>query len=222
MTGEPAHHIAAVLRLGAGQTIRVFDGAGHEWIARIDEIGRRALRLTVEDPCEPAPEPAVRVTLAVGVLKGDHLSEVVKDATALGATRIVPFVSRHTAVGRLGAWADRRQRWQRVAVASAAQCGRAIVPEVSPVVPFEELMRGLEGHVIFCVEPALSVATDSLGAAPAATTVCIGPEGGWQADELDRARQIGARFLSLGNMRLRAELAPTVALAKLGTLWGWL
>src|SRR5438093_720019 len=82
---EEAHHFLHVLRLEPGAAIGVFDGRGREWTARAISPAKRgdvAVELIAEVP--PAPEPPVRVTLGVGVLKGDHMDGVVRDATMLG------------------------------------------------------------------------------------------------------------------------------------------
>ena len=104
-------------------------------------------------------EPPVHLTLGVAVLKGTQLDEVVRDATMLGASRIVPFVSAHVAVSER-AWKNRStDRWSRVASASASQCGRAVVPEIGDVSPFDALLsaRGFD-LVVMCVEPASGAA----------------------------------------------------------------
>ncbi len=85
-------------------------------------------------PCEravPAPETRVPATLVMCVLKGDKMDDVVRDAVMLGATAIQPIVSERTEMGSAALARSRRvERWQRVAVSSVKQCGRAVVPPV--------------------------------------------------------------------------------------------
>jgi 16S rRNA (uracil1498-N3)-methyltransferase len=218
---DQAHHITHVLRLGVGATIGVFDGHGREWVGRISGITRAKVVIALGERREAAPEPPVEITLAIGLLKGDQMSQVVRDVTALGVARVVPFLSKYTAVARPSAWADLRQRWQRIAVSAAAQSGRAVVPEIADVVAFEELVQSAHDRFLVCVEPLRGLATGTAGERPVAATIAVGPEGGWAEHEVDRMREAGGLFISLGPRTLRAELAPTVALSTLWSAWGW-
>ena len=224
MTGTEVHHLTRVLRLSVGDNVVVFDGQGHEWLGRIASATRSSVTIDLQDERRTVAEPPVHLTLGVAVLKGTQLDDVVRDATMLGASRIVPFVSAHVAVSER-AWKNRStDRWSRVASASASQCGRAVVPEIGDVSPFDALLsaRGCD-LVVMCVEPA-SGAARSVTTLPRAerALLLVGPEGGWAPDELERARAAGAVFISLGPRILRAEAAPAVALVALWTHWGWI
>jgi 16S rRNA (uracil1498-N3)-methyltransferase len=225
LSPEEAHHLTHVLRLGSGADVAVFDGAGREWAGRVASAGKRRVTIELGDPVTAAPEPPVRVTLGMAVLKGDQMDAVVRDATVLGVIAIAPFISAHVTVPTR-AWKGEaaRARWQRVAVAAAKQSRRAVVPELLAVTSFEALVRaGGDATVVMCVEPAR--ATTPLepveSRPPSAALVLVGPEGGWADPEVAHARDRGARLLALGPRTLRAELAPVVALSSLWTRWGW-
>jgi 16S rRNA (uracil1498-N3)-methyltransferase len=223
---DEAHHVTRVLRLGAGADVVVFDGQGHEWDARIAATDRHDVTIEIVASRTPVAEPAIAVTLAVALLKGDQMATVVRDATALGVAVIQPFVSSHVAVPER-AWRDRSiERWQRVAVASAKQCGRSVVPAMADVLTYPDVLdRAGDDLVLCCVEPAHGIALDAGRpiARPSSgrAWLCIGPEGGWSAQELALARQRHATLIGLGPRTLRAEIAPTVALSALWTQWGW-
>jgi 16S rRNA (uracil1498-N3)-methyltransferase len=156
------------------------------------------------------------------------MDAVVRDVTMLGATAIAPMRTAHVTVPAK-AWQSgaARDRWQRVAVASAAQCRRAVVPDVKAVTDFAACLREPFGLRLICVEPSAS----SDGATPDETwrsrvppgslQILIGPEGGWSTTEVDQAIAAGAQPLHLGPRTLRAETTPTVALALVGAVWGW-
>lgn len=224
---DEARHLTRVLRLGTGAEVRLFDGAGREWRATIRTAGRDGVRVSLEEELTPVPEPPVAMTLAIGLLKGAQMDSVVRDATALGVAAIVPLETAHVAVGGAGRRsAAATARWRRVAVASAKQCGRAVVPEVRAVESLEGVLGAARRQavpVISCVEPSAGVQNGSLAAmdAPAAATVCIGPEGGWSNDELDLLRAGGAVMVSIGPRTLRAETVPVVVLSALWARWGW-
>ena len=175
----------------------------------------------------PVSEPHVRLTLAIGLLKGDQMDTVVRDATMLGARAIVPLSTAHVAVpAKARKSVTALARWRRVAVASAKQCGRAVVPTISAVATFAEMVEASpEIKKFMCVEPKLAVdGLDQAGAArtrPLDAIVFVGPEGGWAPKEVELARNAGVSLVHLGPRTLRAETVPTVVLTALWTAWGW-
>jgi 16S rRNA (uracil1498-N3)-methyltransferase len=226
ISGDEAQHLTRVLRLRAGDSVRIFDGRGREWLGRIATLGRASAAVEIDAPVDPVREPPVQVTVAVGVLKGDQMDTVVRDATMLGAAAILPLASAHVSVPprawRSGAVAE---RWRRVAVASAKQCGRAVVPAIAPVTDFKAALDATVERLVMCVEPSARMRTagrhERMKARPRSALVLIGPEGGWSAEEIALAEARGAVALGLGPRTLRAESAPTVALTALWSMWGW-
>jgi 16S rRNA (uracil1498-N3)-methyltransferase len=224
---DEAHHLAHVLRLKAGADVVVFDGAGHEWQGRVASIGRRDATIDLGEVLVPIAEPPVRLTLGLGILKGDQMDAVVRDATALGVAAIVPVASAHVTMPAR-AWRSGAavERWQRVAVAAAKQSGRAVLPAIAPVASFEQVVTRADGATtLICLEPARSRAASEAATMsrprPAAAWLLVGPEGGWAQIEVELALGSGAEPLVLGPRTIRADLAPVVALSALWTRWGW-
>jgi 16S rRNA (uracil1498-N3)-methyltransferase len=223
---DESHHLAQVLRIRAGESVQVFDGRGTQWLATVATVGRREVVLTINAAIDATPEPPVRVTLAIGLLKGDQMDSVIRDATVLGASTVVPLVTDHvtvpTKVWRGGAPLD---RWRRVAVAAAKQSGRAVVPIIEEVTHFDAFMAaGASDAVVACLEPSAGVRVPParLGVPhPATVRLLVGPEGGWSPTELDALGRVEAAMLSLGPRTLRAEAVPIVALTLLWSAWGW-
>ena len=224
LTGDDAHRLRQVLRLKAGDRIALFDGRGHEWVGQITSITKGAVEVASLEPIEPIAEPGVPVTLAFGVLKGDQMDEVVRDATMLGVAAVTPLRTAHVTVPPK-AWQSgaARERWQRVAIASATQCRRAVVPEVRPVTDFDACLGEPAAVRLICVEPAVSVSGSDWSSlpAPASVQLLVGPEGGWTDEEVTLAVKAGAMPISLGPRTLRAETAPIVALTLVSAAWGW-
>ncbi len=220
---DEAQHLLRVLRLGPGAAVRVFDGRGHEWDATIRQTTKQRAEVELGTVRVTAPETRIRYTLAVAVLKGDGTDQVVRDAVMLGVTAIRPFVSARSEVGVAAlARAHRRERWERIAVASAKQCGRAVVPVVHEVVELATAMTADQAALrLLLAEPAVAGPATTLSAipAPAAVSLAIGPEGGWTNEEVAAATSAGWRVLRLGGRVLRADAAPTVALAACQAVW---
>jgi 16S rRNA (uracil1498-N3)-methyltransferase len=229
LSDEEAQHLTKVLRLKAGAPIRVFDGRGREYEAVVDRVGKSAVQISVgrqEDPT--APEPRASVTLVQAVLKGDKMDDVVRDAVMMGVSAIQPVVTARSEVALSTlARGHRRDRWQKIAVASAKQSGRAIVPEVLPPIEFGRIPPtlaaiDLPGPVIMLVEPSVHILALSLNeletAPPEQAMLIVGPEGGWTPDEIDEASAT-CRFVTLGGRTLRADAVAIVALSALFTIW---
>jgi 16S rRNA (uracil1498-N3)-methyltransferase len=224
LSREEAAHVGRVLRLGRGAAVRVFDGRGAEWDATIAAVTASTVSVALGAAATPAAEPRVRYTLAMAVLKGDGTDDAVRDAVMMGVSRVRPVVSARADV-RLGpAVRDRQQRWQRIAVASAKQCGRAVVPAVEAAVAFETVVADTTDPLrVLLVEPTQDAAgtPQLLGAlpAPASVTLAIGPEGGWTDDEVRVAGTAGWTAVRLGARTLRAAAMPLVALAACQAVW---
>jgi 16S rRNA (uracil1498-N3)-methyltransferase len=218
---DEALHLVRVLRLSPGDRIRVFNGRGNEWLATVGEAGKRRVSARLDVPSRPAPEARVPITLAVAVLKGDKMDGIVRDAVMLGVTAVVPVVTARTEIARAAIERSQRlSRWQRIAVSSAKQCGRAVVPDVHPVAGLEEVLRDRPPCVML-VEPSVASAAHPVREVPAMdqVTLLIGPEGGWTPDEVAAAVDSNARLLALGPRTLRAEAVPIVALTALRVHW---
>jgi 16S rRNA (uracil1498-N3)-methyltransferase len=223
---DEAEHLRRVLRLGVGDTVAVFDGRGHEFLARVASVVRRDVRLQVLSRIEPPPEPVVALTLVQAVLKGDKMDDVVRDAVMLGVAGIQPIVTKRseTTVAMLLKSA-RVDRWRRVALASVKQSRRAILPEVRVPLTLESFLDEPPAGVrLMLVEPGGAAEVERLAPSsiPAASdaAVLIGPEGGWTEPEWQSAKAAGVRLVTLGHRTLRADAVPIAAISVLQFLWG--
>jgi 16S rRNA (uracil1498-N3)-methyltransferase len=224
---EEGEHLTRVLRLGPGDTVAVFDGRGQEFLARVTAAERRDVRVQLLSRVEPAPEPAVAVTLVQAVLKGDKMDDVVRDAVMLGVSAIQPIVTRRTETTvALLLRAGRVDRWKRVALASVKQSRRAVVPDVLGPLTLENWLDEPRAEAaLMLVEPGASTDAESLSVLrerpiPATASIAIGPEGGWTDAECQAARARGLRLVTLGHRTMRADAVPIAAISVLQFLWG--
>ncbi len=224
LTGREAQHLAQVLRVQPGARVRAFDGRGLEAGGVVTQTD--ALRVTLKlDPPEPsAVEASLSVTLAVALLKGDKLSDVVRQGTELGVARFMLFVSERCDVRELSV--NKLGRLRRVAQEAAKQSGRSVVPEVTEVQKLgslkpdglclvaqpqaEETLRIVLSQPVFGQQTLSEQALEKH--ITERVTIVTGPEGGLTSAEVAALTQAGAHAVRLGARILRAETAP-VALA---------
>jgi 16S rRNA (uracil1498-N3)-methyltransferase len=218
--------LTRVLRLGVGDTISVFDGRGREFLGKVVSALRRDVRVQLVSRLDATPESSVHLTLAQSVLKGDRMDDVVRDAVMLGVSAIQPLVARRTesTVAALLRGA-RLDRWRRIALASAKQSTRAVLPEIRTPLALETyLLEPPAALIVMMVEPAAGADVESLGALraerpPGDAALLIGPEGGWDPAEVAAAKARGVRLMSLGPRRLRSDAVPVAAISVLQFLW---
>ena len=236
---DEAQHLFRVLRLKIGAAVRIFNGQGFEFDAVVATASKDGARVRVGQSCAAVPEARVAVTLAQAVLKGDKMDDVVRDAVMMGVVAIQPLVTARTEIALTALErGHRRERWQRIAVSSSKQCGRAVVPAVLVPCTFTDATAairdlGSEGTPeespettlpgLMCVEPTASADVLTLGDMeadpPLATTIVVGPEGGWSAEEISAGSSV-CRLVTLGPRTLRADAMALVALTALFTRWG--
>src|SRR4051812_3296871 len=212
---DEGEHLTRVLRLGVGDMVSVFDGRGHEWIAKIASVLRRDVRVQLVSRADPAAEPHVAITVAQAVLKGEKMDDVVRDAVMLGAAAMQPIVTKRTetTVAALVRGA-RLDRWRRVALASVKQSRRAVLPDIRLPLTLETVLDEPASALrLMLVEPTATTDVEPLSAIqklplPADATLFIGPEGGWTEQEWTAARAHGIHLVSLGRRTLRADAVP--------------
>jgi 16S rRNA (uracil1498-N3)-methyltransferase len=228
LSEDEAQHLTKVLRLKAGAAVRAFNGRGAEFDAAVERATKTVVTLRLKERRASVPEPRVAITLVQAVLKGDKMDDVVRDAVMMGVATIQPVVSERSEVALATLTrGKRRQRWERIAISSAKQCGRAVVPAILEPCALRDLLWGLAGGrpplpALMLVEPGGLRALTSLDEVGAASideaTLMAGPEGGWAPQELDEAARV-CQFVTFGSGTLRADAAALVGLSALFAVW---
>lgn len=214
--GENARHIGRSLRMRSGEKITVCC-RGIDYNCEIRQITEDSVYLDLleKHPCQA--EPTVNVTLFQAVPKLDKLEFIIQKATELGASRVVPVLSRRC-ISRPNEkdFAKKLPRLEKIAEEAAKQSGRGIIPEISPIVSYKqclEMMKKLDKNIILYEgeggKPFAEVEVDGIKTAG----ILIGSEGGFDSSEVDEAVAVGAERVWLGKRILRCETAPISALS---------
>lgn len=222
LTGDRHHHVARVLRLRAGATLTVFDGAGGEYSAVIEELGRREAVLFIGEHRKVDRESPLCVRLAQGIGRGERTDFAIQKAVELGATEIVPLLTRRGVV-KLDADRARRRlaHWQGIAVHACQQSGRNRLPSLHSVVALDDWLGGRSRDGLELVlDPDACEGIGEIEHEGGAVTLLVGPEGGFDPSERDAAVAAGFRAVRLGPRTLRTETAAIAALAAVQSRWG--
>lgn len=216
LSPEESHHLRAVLRKDVGERVILFDGRGGRAEAEVETLGRRTVIVrTVRTISAPPPEPPF-IALATAAPKGDRARWLIEKATELGAASWTPL---HTARGVVDPRETKLQRLRQTAIAACKQCGRDDLLEMHPQIAWREWLRQSASRgPLLVAHPAgespsrLGLNASTLMHAPV-VSVAIGPEGGFDAEELRLAAEAGAQRVNLGPHILRIETAAIAVLA---------
>jgi 16S rRNA (uracil1498-N3)-methyltransferase len=122
---------AQVVRLQPGDAVRLFNGAGGEWTAEIEHMGRKEVTVNVIAHQAIEREANNHVVLAVGMPANERMDWLVEKATELGVHRITPLMTERSVIRLTGERAEKKQaHWQAVAASASEQCGRNRVPVI--------------------------------------------------------------------------------------------
>lgn len=214
--GEDAHHAGRVLRLRLGEAVTLCDGAGTDYDCVIETVEKEAVTCRVQRSHPAETEPQQRFTLCMALPKGDKMDFIVQKAVELGVHEIIPYVSKNC-VSRPDKTEKKVDRWRRIALEAAKQCGRGRLPQVASVVTVEQAVERAaqcETALFFYENERETGLRDALsGGVGETVSLMIGPEGGFAPEEVALAAQAGLRGVSLGTRILRCETAPIAALA---------
>ncbi len=226
ITGVELNHLRRVLRLRPQDRVVLFDDAGCEHEGIIRSLSEDRGEIDIIRSYQVNNESPLKTTLALGLTKGEKMDWVVEKATELGVHTVVPFVSRYT-IPKLDErkMSQRSERWQKIALSAAKQCGRVRIPEIMALTDFRDLLGPVwrdKLRLLFwekeCQHGLLELkeTRTSIGE----VVVMIGPEGGFSAPEAALALEHGFKPVRLGPRILRAETAAVAALSAVQLLWG--
>ena len=210
LEGNHAHYLGKVMRVREGDTVIICDNATGEWAARVGEVGKRRVNVTVVERLREREE-VPDLWLCAALLKKDRFDLVLEKATELGTARIQPVITRRCVADKLNA-----ERAAAITIEAAEQCARTALPELAAPIKLDALLANWpqERALFFADEEGGEHAADAFCFHEGPAAILIGPEGGF--DDAERAAiraHPAARAITLGPRILRGETAAIAALA---------
>lgn len=218
-----AYHLVRVLRLRLGALIIVFDGQGNEHYAEVASINAEQVSVKIAEPIRGITESPLHITLVQGISRAERMDWTLQKATELGVHAIAPVITARSVVRLDDRQASKKlEHWQAVVVGACEQSGRRVIPSVHAPKRLHEYLSNSSdtANLRLVLDPTAPVALTSLARPTSNIELLIGPEGGLDDDELQRATASGFTAVRLGPRVLRTETASVVALSVLQALWG--
>ncbi len=218
LSGDDAGHISRVLRSKIGETLTVCDGTGNDYEAEIVEISEKSVRLEIKKTTFTDSEPSLKITLYQGLPKGDKMELIIQKCVELGVTRIVP-VNTERCIVKLDKNKEKKKtdRWQKISESAAKQSGRGIIPEIGSVMSFAEAVKEASEMdrvmIPYELEENRGLKEFLKDFDGRSLGIFIGPEGGFAAEEIERALNSGIMPVTLGKRILRTETAGMTAIS---------
>ncbi len=221
ITGSDFNHIKNALRLEIGDWIVACDGMGKDYISRISGFEQGGVRARVEKVQDAdAAELGCRIVLFQGLPKKDKMEFVIQKAVELGAAEIAPVLTRRCVARPDSDKAEKkRERWQAIAHAAAKQSGRGRIPKVHGIMPLDGALRMSDeleyGMIPYELYDDVGRSKEVVREAclKSSIGIFIGPEGGFERDEVESAIERGIHPITLGKRILRTETAGMALLS---------
>lgn len=240
VTGEDVNHMKNVLRMKPGEKVRISNGSEEDYFCTIEELKEGQVLLHVDSRETSSIELPVRIYLFQGLPKSDKMELIIQKAVELGAYAVVPVAMKRSVVKLDQKKAAAKvKRWNSIAESAAKQSGRMVIPQVQMPVTFAQAVEqaahmeykllpyeneeGMEDVRRILRELADQVRRQyqqkskesQLVKSPLQVGIFIGPEGGFEPEEVSLAEEKGWKKISLGRRILRTETAGMALLSVL-------
>lgn len=218
--GSDVNHMKNVLRMKQGEEVEISDGNNHRYCCHIESFEADSIVLQIQEELKIDTELPSRIYLFQGIPKSDKMELIIQKAVELGVYEVIPVVTKRAVVKLDEKKAQKKvSRWREIARSAAKQSGRGILPEVGEVMNYREALERAADLDVVLIPYELAEGMEATKAAIEAIRpgqsigIFIGPEGGFEKEEVELALQSGAKEITLGRRILRTETAGLTTLS---------
>mgnify|MGYP000517927936 FL=1 len=220
--GGDVNHMKNVLRMKLHEKAEISDGESRTYLCEVEAYEEDVAVLHILEELEADTEPASKLYLFQGLPKSDKMELIVQKAVELGVYQVIPVAMKRSVV-RLDdkKAAKKADRWNSIAESAAKQAGRSRIPEVTMPLSYNEALKMAEELDVtllpYELAGGMEVTREVIRQIKSGQSVgiFIGPEGGFEPEEVDAAVSMGAKVITLGRRILRTETAGLATLAVL-------
>ncbi len=223
LEGQAFVHLVKVLRFKPGSHFIVFNNTGTDYHCIITKIEKKCCYAEITASQTVKNESPLKIYLYQAVSKNEHMDLTLQKATELGVYKIIPFYSQRSQKHLKANQAEKKHsHWQKVIQSACEQCGRSILPPISPILAFpallEELSQQPNKYLLHFSDNATSLKTIKI--TEQQVSIICGNEGGFSEEEAAKLQAIQSKVVSLGSRVLRTETAAISSIAILQALYG--
>ncbi|OPJ55608.1 16S rRNA (uracil(1498)-N(3))-methyltransferase [Alkalithermobacter paradoxus] len=213
--GEDVKHISKVLRCSVGDNLEICDKNNNEYICEITDIDKKNVFLKIVEKVDINRESKLKVKVYQGLPKGQKLDLIIQKLTEVGVSEIIPVVTKRSVAKIDDKKEDKKlERWERIIYEGAKQSKRGLIPKIKGPLTFKDALIDMKNNDINIVayekEDKLKL-KDALKAQNINSIgIFVGPEGGFEEEEIDKLKESGVKCVGLGPRILRTETASIV------------
>lgn len=214
LSESESRHALRVMRVDVGDPITLFDGCGNESQGMVTELGRNECHCKTEAPTAVSRELDRSIHLAIALPKPDRARELIERLTELGVNEVTPIVAQRTQRAPTDSLLEKLRRG---VIESSKQCGRNVLMKIAPIATVSQFLATNQGGELWIAHPNCGEKSSDVFRKCRSAVVMIGPEGGFNDNEVRQAIEVGYRGIDLGRRIYRVETAAT-ALASILSL----
>lgn len=218
--GDDVKHIYKVLRLGKGEKISINNLNGKEFIGEIVNLTKEKVTVKILEQLDAICESNINIHLYQGMPKASKMDGIVQKGTELGVNKIIPLWTKRVIIRRGEASQSKVDRWKKIAIESCKQCKRNTIPTIEQGIDMKELYLRLKSYDLIIVpyenseDSGIKAVKEKLNEKEIKNiAIIIGPEGGFETDEIEKLKALRGEIVTLGRRILRTETAGVIASA---------
>lgn len=219
ITGDDVQHISRVLRLKCGDSLEICDTCGTDYLCNISSVTKDTIISDIVRKFPTCTESGLNITLYQGIPKSDKLEYIIQKSVELGVNRIVPVAMKRTVV-KLKNASLKTERQQKISLEAAKQSRRGIVPKVDCPLSFDDMLEKIKKstdalNILAYENEMQNNIKDVLTSNKEIKNIniIIGPEGGFDEEEIESAKKADINIVTLGPRILRCETAPIAVIS---------
>ncbi len=229
---EDVKHIYKVLRLKEGDKVNINNCNGEEYLGEIESITKTKVEIKLLEKLDLNNESPIDIYLYQGFPKATKMDLIAQKCTELGVKEITPVITERvtSSLGEINKDKKKVERWNRISFEACKQSKRTLIPKVNDLISFEELLDALKDMDLIVVpyenaeNYGIKQLIKNLNKEVKKVAVVIGPEGGFEEEEINRLKELGGNIVTLGPRILRTETAGFTCISllmyELGDLGG--
>lgn len=215
-----SRYLMQSLRKAEGSHIEVFNGDGSQYSAIIVASGKSTVTIQIESEAQISRESPLSIHIGLAISKGDRMDYGIRKIVELGGNEITPLITQRCEVRLSKERLEKRMKhWRGIVISACEQCGRNRVPKMNEPLSLDQWSSRVEATAKLILQPGGSTSLADRPT-PESVALAVGPEGGFETQEVELAQEAGFERVVLGPRILRTETAPLAAISVLQYLWG--